>query len=124
MVAGWRVANGTMSVGTLVAFITLVSMLIWPVRQMGRILSELGKAMVALGRIQEILAEPEESQPQTASEDLPQRAKGEITFRDLSFSHGAKQILHGINLTIHPGETVAFLGPSGSGKTTLVNLLL
>ena len=52
-----------MSIGTLVAFITLVSMLIWPVRQMGRILSELGKAMVALGRIQEILNEPEESQP-------------------------------------------------------------
>jgi len=56
MVGGWRVAHGAMSIGTLVAFITLVSMLIWPVRQMGRILSELGKAMVALGRIQEILA--------------------------------------------------------------------
>src|SRR5258705_2147639 len=87
MVGGWRVANGAMSVGTLVAFITLVSMLIWPVRQMGRILSELGKAMVALGRIQEILAEPEESTPQNAAAGLPHRAKGEITLRDLSFSH-------------------------------------
>ena len=124
MVGGWRVANGTMSVGTLVAFVTLVSMLIWPVRQMGRILSELGKAMVALGRIQEILAEPEESQPQMSDTGLPHRGKGEIVFRDLSFYHGTKQILHNINLNIRAGETVAFLGPSGSGKTTLVNLLL
>ena len=124
MVGGWRVAHGAMSVGTLVAFITLVSMLIWPVRQMGRILSELGKAMVALGRIQEILNEPEESQTQNAAEGSPHRSKGEITIRDLSFSHGAKPILHGINLAIRAGETVAFLGPSGSGKTTLVNLLL
>ncbi|HEV8378736.1 MAG TPA: ABC transporter transmembrane domain-containing protein, partial [Tepidisphaeraceae bacterium] len=120
MVGGWRVAHGAMSVGTLVAFLTLVSMLIWPVRQMGRILSELGKAMVALGRIQEILAEPEESQPQKPAEGLSHRAKGAITLRDLSFSHDTRQILHGINLTIHAGETVAFLGPSGSGKTTLV----
>jgi len=125
MVGGWRVAHGAMSVGTLVAFITLVSMLIWPVRQMGRILSELGKAMVALGRIQEILAEPEEFSPQKSPNHvLPPRARGEITIRDLSFSHGAKQILHGINLHVRAGETVAFLGPSGSGKTTLVNLLL
>jgi ATP-binding cassette subfamily B protein len=125
MVGGWRVAHGAMSVGTLVAFITLVSMLIWPVRQMGRILSELGKAMVALGRIQEILAEPEEFSPKKSPDNvLPPRAKGEITIRDLSFSHGAKQILHSINLHVRAGETVAFLAPSGSGKTTLVNLLL
>jgi len=124
MVGGWRVAQGTMSVGTLVAFITLVSMLIWPVRQMGRILSELGKAMVALGRIQEILAEPEESRPARLVDGLPQRVKGEIAIAGLSFSHGAKEILHGINLEVRAGETVAFLGPSGSGKTTLVNLLL
>src|SRR5439155_572553 len=75
MVGGWRVAHGTMSVGTLVAFITLVSMLIWPVRQMGRILSELGKAMVALGRIEEILAEPEESH--AVALELPARARGQ-----------------------------------------------
>jgi ATP-binding cassette subfamily B protein len=80
--------------------------------------------MVALSRIQEILAEPEESNPEKSATGLPPRAKGEIVFRDLSFSHGAKQILHGIDLKINAGETIAFLGPSGSGKTTLVNLLL
>src|SRR5436309_542851 len=82
---GWRVAHGAMSVGTLVAFITLVSMLIWPVRQMGRILSELGKAMVALGRIQEILSVPEESSAEKPADGLPDRAKGEIAIRELSF---------------------------------------
>jgi ATP-binding cassette subfamily B protein len=122
MVGGWRVAHGAMSVGTLVAFVTYVSMVIWPVRQMGRILSDLGKAMVALGRIEEILQTPEEASPPAT---LPHdRACGEIVIKDLSFAHGEKPILHNINLAIEPGQTVALLGPSGSGKSTLVNLLL
>ena len=51
-----------------------------------------------------------------AAEGLPHRAKGEIAIRDLSFSHGAKEILHGINLTIRQGETVAFLVPPARAK--------
>jgi ATP-binding cassette subfamily B protein len=122
MVGGWRVSHGAMSVGTLVAFVTYVSMVIWPVRQMGRILSDLGKALVALGRIEEILNSPQESNP--AQVPAEARSRGEIIFKDLSFSHGEKAILQNINLAIQPGQTIALLGPSGSGKSTLVNLLL
>ncbi|HEV8608196.1 MAG TPA: ABC transporter ATP-binding protein [Tepidisphaeraceae bacterium] len=122
IVGGWRVSHGAMSVGTLVAFVTYVSMVIWPVRQMGRILSDLGKALVALGRIEEILNSPEEANPaQVAAEN---RSRGEIIIKDLSFSHGEKTILQNVNLAIQPGQTIALLGPSGSGKSTLVNLLL
>lgn len=63
-----RVQSGAMSIGTLVAFQTYVFMYLWPVRQMGRVLTELGKATVAMGRIQEILDEPVESNPEISAE--------------------------------------------------------
>jgi ATP-binding cassette subfamily B protein len=62
-VGAWRVSRGTMSVGTFVAFLQYETMLVWPVRQLGRILTEMGKAAVSLGRVQEILQQPRESQP-------------------------------------------------------------
>jgi ATP-binding cassette subfamily B protein len=128
LVAGaWRVSHGTMSVGTLVAFLQYEAMVIWPVRQMGRILTDLGKAIVSLGRIEEILQQaPEESRAGLAPPpvELPKNIRGEIILRDVSFSHGPKPILHSLNLSIKPGETLAIVGPSGSGKSTLISLLL
>src|SRR5262249_21115112 len=59
-VGAWRVSQGGLSIGTLVAFLSYVQMYIWPVRQMGRILSELGKTLVSIERIEEILTEPRE----------------------------------------------------------------
>jgi ATP-binding cassette subfamily B protein len=120
----YRVASGAMSIGSLVAFLSYAMMYIWPVRQMGRVLTELGKAMVSLGRVQEILNSPEESAP-AVSPALPQRVDGRIELRGVHFAHGdAKQVLHDVTLSIPAGSTCALLGPSGSGKSTIVNLLL
>tara|TARA_E500000331_G_scaffold71765_2_gene66491 strand:+ start:7647 stop:9506 length:1860 start_codon:yes stop_codon:yes gene_type:complete len=123
LIAGaWLLIHGEITVGTLVAFISLTGMVIWPIRQLGRVLQDVGKATVALGRLNHILEEPEES----SHEAYPsQPASGEIRFTGLNFGYNeAEPVVHDIDLSINPGETIAILGPPGCGKTTLVQLLL
>ncbi|MEM7365298.1 MAG: ABC transporter ATP-binding protein [Pseudomonadota bacterium] len=123
LIAGaWLLIAGEITVGTLVAFISLTGMVIWPIRQLGRVLQDVGKATVALGRLNHILEEPEES----SHELVPtEPVVGEIMFEALNFAYTeAEPVLHDINLSIDPGETIAILGPPGCGKTTLVQLLL
>ena len=125
LVAGaWRASTGTISVGLLVAFLNYEVALIWPVRQMGRILADLGKAMVSLGRIQEILLVPRESSVTPGQGEAPHRFDGDVAFNNVTYSHGEKPVLHDVTFSVRAGETLAILGPSGSGKSTIVNLLL
>lgn len=116
------VMNGTMTVGTLFAFMTYVAMVIWPVRQLGRVLTDTGKAVVSLGRINEILSEPEESREVAPSDG---RVEGRIDIDHLSFEYEPERpVLENVSLRIAPGETLAIVGPPGSGKSTLIRLLL
>ena len=122
LVAGvyWTV-QGEISLGNLVVFVSYESMLIWPVRQLGRILTDLGKMQVAIDRIQEILEEETEF---PAEEGLKPEIKGEISFNKVSFAYGDGQpVLRNVSFRVKRGQTVAVLGPTGSGKSTLVHLL-
>jgi ATP-binding cassette subfamily B protein len=128
--AHW-IAQGRLTVGMLFAFLAYLGMMLWPVRQMGRILTDLGKTSVALTRIGEILAVPREPEPApTPGVPLAAVFSGHITVRDLHFHHATPQpaagrgALNGLSFDVHPGESLAILGPSGAGKSTLMHLLL
>jgi len=119
--AHWVLAD-TMTIGTLFAFITYEGMIIWPIRHMGRVLTDSGKAVVALKRMAEILSEPEESNLEQA---LTAPLTGEIKLDRVSFHHPDNPpVLSNLSLTIAAGETVALVGAPGAGKSTLIQLLL
>jgi ATP-binding cassette subfamily B protein len=117
--------SGEISIGMLSSFLTLGSMAIWPVRQLGRVLTDSGKAVVAIERLQEILAEPEEEQPGENLNEL-RDFKGSVRFEEVSFSYqdSSAPALDRFDLEVRAGETVAFLGAPGAGKSTIVALLL
>jgi ATP-binding cassette subfamily B protein len=122
LVVGARmVITGEITIGILVAFITYESMLLWPVKQLGRLLSEFGKTTVAINRIEEILNEPVESvQAHETAPDID----GKIVFDHVNFSYpDGKQVLKDISFEIESGKTLGILGSTGSGKSTLVHLL-
>lgn len=113
---------GTLTVGELFAFMTYVSMVIWPIRQLGRVLTDTGKAVISLARVNEILDEPEESDEVTPGYG---RARGDIEIEGLCFEYeNGKRVLDDITISIPAGETLAIVGPPGSGKSSLIRVLL
>lgn len=114
-------ASGTLTLGTLVVFTTYEGMLLWPVRQMGQILTDMGKTFVSVSRIQEILDKPVEVNEEGA---LKPTIKGDIEFNNVSFEYQKEHpVLKNISFKVKRGQTISIMGPTGSGKTSLVNLL-
>ena len=122
LVAGtYFTAQGEITMGTMVLFSTYIGMLVWPVRQLGRILTDMGKALVAAERLQEVFDEPKEELVEN-NEQPP--IKGNIVFDNVSFGYEPGQlVLENLSFSVKAGQTVAILGHTGSGKSSLVHLL-
>ena len=113
--------QGRMSAGEYIAFVSYSSMLIWPVRQLGRMISDMSKAGVALDRIGYIMDSPVERDCEDA---LEPDMSGDIAFEHVNFAYdGCPQMLHDITFTMKAGTTLGILGGTGSGKSTLMLLL-
>jgi ATP-binding cassette subfamily B protein len=117
--------NGTITVGTYVAYTGLLTWLIFPMRNLGRLIVQMSTGLVSYGRVVNVISQTEEplaegSYQPTAGADL----RGEIVFRDVSFEYAEKSpALKDISFRCEPGQAIALLGSTGSGKTSLVNLL-
>lgn len=110
--------RGNLTTGELIAFVFYNTMLVWPVRQLGRIISNMSKAGVSLGRIGEILDGQEEEY------GTKEKLKGDIEFRDVCFEYEeGKPVLEKVSFTVPEGSVLGILGGTGSGKSTLTYLL-
>ena len=113
--------RGELTAGEFIAFLSYNGMLMFPIRHLGRLVSELSKAGISLNRIREIMAAPEESDPPDA---LTPPLDGDIVFDHVSFGYdGCQELLHDVSFAIPSGTVFGILGGTGSGKSTLMHLL-
>ena len=116
--------NGEISVGTYLAYVGLVVWLIWPIRNLGRLIVQTSTGMVSYGRLLEIIKQEREDLLSGAVHPT-EPVRGEIVFENVSFqySDGEVPVLKNVSFSVQPGQSVALIGSTGSGKTSLVNLL-
>ena len=115
-----QTVSGAITLGEFLAFVSYNQTLIWPVRGLGRILSEMSKAGVSIERLAYILESEPETEPGRA---LTPPMDRDIVFEHVSFSYGEQPVLRDVSFTIPAGKTFAVLGATGSGKSTMMHLL-
>lgn len=122
-IAATMAIGGQITVGTYLAYAGLVGWLIWPMRNLGRLIVQTSTGLVSYGRVMEIIKQKREPLTEgTYRPDTP--IQGELVFDKVGFAYSdSSPVLEDISFTCKPGQMVALLGSTGSGKTTLVNLL-
>lgn len=115
--------NGTITLGTYLAYIGLLGWLLWPMRNLGRLIVQMSMGMVSYSRVRDIIEEDRE--PMYAGTYVPDgHLRGDIVFEHVGFEYDSEAtVLRDINFHCPPGKSVALIGGTGSGKTSLVNLL-
>lgn len=126
VLGGLRVANGQMTLGDATAFIQYSREFNQPLGQLGGMMQQIQSGVASAERVFEFLDADEQSpDPVPGGGRSPQRARGLVEFRDVSFSYDDQTpLIEGLNLRVEPGQTAAIVGPTGAGKTTLVNLIM
>jgi ATP-binding cassette, subfamily B, bacterial len=121
LLGGWMIIHGTMSIGTLVAFMAYHMRLLNPVQTMMGLAANLASARVSLARIFELL----DTAPEITERAHPiALTSGDIAFDNVTLRHDRAEILSGVSFTIRAGTFCAVLGPSGVGKSTVADLLV
>ncbi len=118
-----HLAKTGLSTGDIIACTSYISMLVYPVRSLGRIIGDFGKAVVAAKRVDEILLKDDEY---ITDGNLETPIEGNIEFNNVSFKFDDtdKHLLTDVSFNINSGETVAIVGKTGSGKSTIANILV
>ncbi len=122
--AGWLIIQGEITLGAYPAYVGLVVWLIWPMRNLGRIIVNTSTGLVSYERIMDIVRQ--EREPPTEGRVEPAGpVRGKVVFENVSFQYqnGHADAVRNVSFTVDAGQSVALMGPTGSGKTTLVNLL-
>lgn len=122
--AGYQVINENLSVGTMVAFIAFIERVYSPLRRLVNSSTSLTQSFASMDRVLELMEEKYDIVDKEQAIDLPP-IEGKVAFKDVSFTYeeGGEDVLKGIDFTVNPGETVAFVGMSGGGKSTIVSLI-
>lgn len=115
--------DGTITLGTYLAYSGMIIWIIWPMRVLGRLIVQMSQAFVSYERVVDIIKE--EREPLTAGSYQPSGSlRGEVIFDNVCFEYeGMAPVLRDISFEVQPGQVVALMGYTGSGKTSLVNLL-
>lgn len=123
MLAAVMTINGEITLGAFIAYVGLLTWLIWPLRNLGRLIVDASSGLVSYARLMEIIKQ--EREPLTTGKNPTGMARGEVVFENISFAYdGADgETLKDISFRCEPGQAIALLGSTGSGKTSLVNLL-
>jgi ATP-binding cassette subfamily B protein len=120
--ASWRIYKGFIDVGTLAMFVAYIARFYARMESMIRFSTATQRASASAQRLFEIL-DRVPSVPEPARPVQPGRLEGGIELKDVRFKYGSREVLHGLNLKVQPGEMIGLVGPSGAGKTTLLNLI-
>jgi ATP-binding cassette subfamily B protein len=124
VLGGYRVATGSMSLGDVQAFIQYSRQFGMPLAQIAGLMNTVQSGVASAERLFELLDAPEE-EPDRATNEKINRARGAISFKSVSFRYQEDQpLIENFNLEVSPGQSVAIVGPTGAGKTTLVNLIM
>ena len=118
---GSMVVRGAITLGEFVAFGAYLAMLHWPMIALGWVVNIFERGEASMGRIDELLQAPAEISDTLARPAPPIR--GDVEFKDLTFSYDGRPVLQDVSLAVPAGTTVAVVGPTGSGKSTLVSLI-
>jgi ABC-type multidrug transport system fused ATPase/permease subunit len=122
-IGSWRVGTGDVTVGTLVRFVALFNLLSWPMRFVGWMLSELPRAIVGHGRLEEVFAAPVTVVPAARPVPVPEGPLG-VEVEALTYLYDGNRVLDGVSFIAEPNESIALVGATGSGKSTLAQLLV
>jgi len=121
---GQGVLGGVMTLGELMAFLAYVARLEQPLMMLQRIIDWSTRALTAAERVFEVIDTPIDIQEAADAVPMP-KVKGAVTFSDVHFGYDkAREVLHGIDMVVAPGEMIGLVGHSGAGKSTLINLLM
>jgi ATP-binding cassette, subfamily B, bacterial len=120
-IGAWRVGMGSLTTGQVVEVMTLFTLMAFPLRVVGYLLEEMPYSVVAMDRVAEFLAEPDDPQPRPG-EALPAGALS-LHLDDVSFAYEQEVVLDHLDVSINPGEIVAIVGSTGGGKSTLFDLV-